>query len=114
VVGPPPQELVDPVDGDELRAGVRTLVDEWWRPGGGASQWFHDPPYRRYAVLTMCRMRYTLAEGDVVSKPVAAEWALSHVAPRWHDLIRRAAARDACGYEETLAFVRDTVALASC
>lgn len=114
MVGPPPQELVDPIDGDELRAGVCALVDEWWRPGGGAWRWFHDLPYRRYAVLTMCRVRYTLAEGDVVSKPVAAQWALSHVASHRHDLIRRASARGECAYDETLAFVRDTVVLASC
>jgi hypothetical protein len=61
-------------------------------------------------VLTMCRVRYTLAEGDVVSKRAAADWALSHVEAKWRDLI----ARDECGYEETVDFVRDTLASASC
>jgi hypothetical protein len=114
LAGPPPLELIDPISADELRAGVRALVREWWLPGRGASSWFDDPAYRRYAVLTMCRMRYTLADGDVISKQAAAQWALAHVEPRWLDLVRRAAARAECGYDETVAFVRSTVAEASC
>jgi predicted nucleotidyltransferase len=109
--GPPPRALIDPVEVDELQAGVRSLLREWWQDeGGGAWQWFHESAYRRYAVLTMCRVRYTLAEGDVVSKRAAADWALSHVEAKWRDLI----ARDECGYEETVDFVRDTLASASC
>jgi len=114
LAGPPPQELIDPVRPDELQAGVRSLLREWWQPDGGAWGWFHDGVYRRYAVLTMCRVRYTLAEGDVVSKRAAADWALTHVDARWRDLIVRAVARDECGYEETVAFVRDTLESASC
>lgn len=114
VAGPSPQELIDPVRPDELRVGVRNLLREWWQPGGGAWEWFHDTVYRRYAVLTMCRVRYTLAEGDVVSKAAAADWSLAHVDASWRDLISRAAARRECGYEETVAFVRDTLASASC
>lgn len=115
LVGPPPQELIDPINGAELQAGVRMLLREWWQPdGGGAWAWFHDAAYRRYAVLTMCRVRYTLAEADVVSKAAAVEWSLAHVDARWRDVIARAAARGECGYEETVAFVRDTLAAASC
>jgi hypothetical protein len=114
LAGPPPRELIDPISADELRAGVRMLLREWWQSeDSGAWSWFHQAGYRRYAVLTMCRVRYTLAEGDVVSKQAAAEWALAHVEPTWSDLIRRAAARSECGYEETVAFVRDTLASAS-
>jgi hypothetical protein len=114
LAGPPPAELIDPIQPEQLQAGVRALLREWWQPEGGAWSWFHDPVYRRYAVLTMCRVRYTLVEADVVSKQAAAEWSLAHVEVTWRDLIVRAAARGDCGYEETVAFVRDTLEFASC
>lgn len=115
LAGPPPQELIDPVGPDELRDGVRSLLREWWQSeASGAWSWFHEAPYRRYAVLTMCRVRYTLAEGDVVSKRAAADWALAHVDASRHNLIARALARDECGYEETVSFVRATLESASC
>ncbi len=75
---------------------------------------FDDAVYRRYMVLTMCRVRFTLAEGDVTSKPEAARWALEHVEPERHALIERAAASEDCGYDETVDFVRSTLAFASC
>ncbi len=115
LAGPPPKELIDPVRDDELREGVRQLLREWWQhDGSGAWRSFHEPAYRRYAVLTMCRVRFTLSDADVVSKQAAAKWALSHVDEQWRDLVARAAARDECGYEETVAFVRDTLESASC
>jgi predicted nucleotidyltransferase len=113
--GPPPEDLIDPVGAEDLRWGVWDILLNWWTPRLAADDdRLDDARYRAYAVVTMCRMRYTLATGDVVSKPAAAEWALVHVAENWHDLIRRAAARGECGYDETVAFVRDTLASASC
>jgi hypothetical protein len=43
--------------------------------------WFDDATYRRCVVLTMCRVRFTLAEGEVVSKPEAARWSSSTSSP---------------------------------
>jgi predicted nucleotidyltransferase len=112
--GPPPHELIDPVDAEQLRASVRDLVANWWVPMLDEASRFDDATYRRYMVLTMCRVRFTLAEGDVVSKPAAARWALDHVEPKWHSVIERAAAYRECGYDETVALVRATLAVASC
>ena len=114
LVGPPPQDLVDPVDREELRAAVRDLVANWWVPMLDEASRFDDAAYRRYMVLTMCRVRFTLAERDVVSKPKAACWALGHVEREWRPLIERAAVRGDCDYDETVAFVRSTLAAASC
>jgi predicted nucleotidyltransferase len=113
--GAPPQELIDPVTADELRAAVREAVADWWVPRVDVQpRDFADARYRAYMVVTMCRIRYTLARGDVVSKPAAARWAIAHLEPSRHSLIERAAAYGDCGYDETLAFVRETLALASC
>jgi len=37
-------------------------------------RWLDNPFYRSYGVLTMCRMRYTLQYGVVVSKAMTARW----------------------------------------
>jgi hypothetical protein len=115
LLGPPPRKLVDEVDAEQLRWAVCDVLTNWWVPMlTRPPERLLEAPYRAYAVVTMCRMRYTLETGDVVSKPDAARWALEHVAPDWHDLIQRAAARGECAYEETVAFVRSTLAVASC
>jgi len=65
--------------------------------------------YRCYAVLTMCRMLYTLAHGTVVTKPAAARWAAATLGPRWTPLIERALAWSpaaAPDLGETLALIR--------
>ncbi len=58
------------------------------------SEWRDVPHYRAYAVLTLCRILYTRAKGQVVSKPRAAGWALRSLPEAWHELVRRALAAD--------------------
>jgi hypothetical protein len=48
--------------------------------------------YQTYAVLTMCRMLYTLEAGQVISKPAAARWASQTLDSQWTSLIDRALA----------------------
>jgi hypothetical protein len=115
VSGPPPRDLIDPVSAEELRWGVCDVLTNWWAPMlERPPDWLFEPRYCAYAVVTMCRVRYTLATGDVASKPAAARWALEHVEPERHALIRRGAVRADCGYAETVAFVRETLGVASC
>jgi hypothetical protein len=115
LVGPPLRDLIDPVSTEQLRWGVCDVLTNWWAPMlERPPEWLFEPRYCGYAVVTMCRVRYTLATGDVAAKPAAAGWALEHVEPERHDLIRRSAVRADCGYEETVAFVRETLGVASC
>ncbi len=115
--GPAPSTLIDPVSGDDLRWAMLPLINEWAaeiaveetrpRQRGGQS----------YAVLTMCRILYTLALGDVVSKRAAATWAQKTIDPRWASLIARtwtsrhnpAMAADPDEVNETAAFVMFTL-----
>jgi 8-oxo-dGTP pyrophosphatase MutT (NUDIX family) len=90
VAGPAPAELIDPVSPAELRAAMRPLLLM-------RQQSLRDHPadlnfrgYQSYVVLTVCRTLYTLAQGTVVSKPVAVRWALATLDARWHPLIERA------------------------
>jgi len=67
--------------------------------------------YRSYAVLTMCRMRYTLQYGVVVSKPFAAGWAQAALDAQWAPLIQAALAWSSDivpDLGETLRFIDDT------
>jgi hypothetical protein len=41
-------------------------------------------------VLSLCRVLYTLQRGDVVSKQMAAAWAIEHFGKRWVPLIEHA------------------------
>jgi hypothetical protein len=54
------------------------------------SEWRDVASYRAYAVLTLCRILYSLTKGSVVSKPRAARWAIRHLPSEWHDLILQA------------------------
>jgi predicted nucleotidyltransferase len=89
VAGPDVRTLLDPVTADALNSAVRIILDSWWCP------MLDDPikllhlGYQAYAVLSMCRMAYTLEHGAVLSKPAAAQWMIGRL-PEYADVIRRA------------------------
>ncbi len=92
VAGPPPHTLIDPVDPRELHQAVALLMREWWGPMVDDPWPLKRSGYQAYAVLTMCRMLYTLQHGAVVSKPAAARWAREILGQHWASLIERALA----------------------
>jgi Domain of unknown function (DUF4111)/Nucleotidyltransferase domain len=92
LLGPPPAVWMDPITADDLRRATCELVRIWWAPMADTPERLYFPGYQAYAVLTMCRMLYTLACGEVVSKPAAARWAIATQDARWVLLIERALA----------------------
>jgi predicted nucleotidyltransferase len=88
--GPDPKTLIDPVSPDDLRAAMRATLEKWW------GTFLDDPAqlkrrgYQSYAVLTMCRIRYTLASGEITSKSDAVRWTKANLGARWVPLIDRA------------------------
>jgi hypothetical protein len=90
LVGPAPQTLIDPVLPNDLRRAMVSLLHGW------ATQILNDPDlmtsrgYQSYVVLSLCRILYTLDQGEVVSKPVAARWAKETLEEPWVSLIDRA------------------------
>jgi hypothetical protein len=94
LAGPAPTELVDEVPDADLRDEARatlagyarwTLEPQEWVPSG-MNRW-----KQVYAVVTLCRVLYTLEHGVVVSKRHAGEWARGRL-PEWRDLIDAALA----------------------
>ncbi len=113
LAGPAPQTLIDPVQPDDLRRAALGVLQEWWLPQLDDPVRLHSSEYQAYAILTMCRVLYTLQHGAVVPKPAAARWAQGQLGERWAGLIERALAwqQDAPFDElnETLEFIRHTL-----
>lgn len=119
VDGPPPVTLIDPISADDVRRAQVDLMRVWWAPmARNAAEANHLRPreYQTYAVLTMCRMLYTLRTGTITSKSAAATWALGVLDHSWARLIEQADAFRTGGPADTAALateddIRDTQAL---
>lgn len=90
LAGPEPTTFIDPVGADDLKQETRDILHDWWKPQLGDPTRLRRRGYQAYAVLTMCRMLYTLDSGRIASKPAAAAWARRTLAERWCGLIDRA------------------------
>jgi len=102
--GPPAAEAFPPVPPSDYVNSL--LADIAW-----AREMM--PRHADYVLLNLCRIAAYLQEGGIRSKDEGGEWALAHVAPRWHDVIRWALARyrGAPGLDVTPA---DAEAFAAC
>ena len=85
--GPEPRTFMPPVPADLLRreaaAELPTLLDD-------IATWVDIDTIawgQRYAVVTACRILYTLATAEVATKPGALEWAQRTLDPRWRPLL---------------------------
>ena len=58
------------------------------------SEWRDVRSYRAYAVLTLCRILYSARHGRVVSKRVAAKWAIKNLPEQWGEIIIQAIKSD--------------------
>jgi predicted nucleotidyltransferase len=92
IIGPPPQTFIDPVQPEQLRQAVLTLLRQNWTPWLDHPEFFTGEGYQPYVVLTMCRARYTLVHGAITTKLRAAEWAIANSDRRWTRLIKQAMA----------------------
>lgn len=91
LAGPDPRELIDPVSASHLSEQAVNHMRLWTDELEADPSAMNNRWYQPYAVLSYCRMLYTIERGSVVSKPVAARWALATLGAEWHDLIVRAA-----------------------
>lgn len=92
LVGPDPKTLIDPVNPGDLRRSVKGILNEWWFPMLEDPTWLknHGTEYHAFAILTLCRAIYTLENGAIVSKPVAARWVQSKLNEDWKQVIDQA------------------------
>lgn len=89
--GPPPTEFVPEITRAVLdEALVREtgyLRDEFENEN---SEWRDVPKYRGYATLTLCRILYSHATGEIGSKPEAAAWTRPGLPRELQDIVDRA------------------------
>ena len=90
VTGPDPKILIAPVSPADLRWAVSNILHTWFRHFLDNPAKLNSRGYQSYTVLTLCRILYTFVEGEVVSKPAAAEWAKRNIGRAWMALIDRA------------------------
>ena len=74
LAGPAIETLIDPILPVDLRRASAGVLREWWSPMLEDTTRLQSAEYQAYAVLTMCRIAYTLHVGRVAPKPVAARW----------------------------------------
>lgn len=112
LAGPAPDRLIDPISPDDLRCAAGDILQIWWLPQVEDTHRLQKSGYQTYAILTMCRILYTVAHGAVVSKAVAARW-LQEQEPAWASLVEEAVQwRNGLSMEhldETLALIRFTL-----
>lgn len=125
LAGPDPKTLVEPVVLSELRQEIILTMHKWensifTNPDEMNNRW-----YQPYAVLTYCRMLYTLYNDGIVSKLAAAEWAKTFLEDKWVGLIQRAwddrpnpslkvrQVADPDDFKSTLDFIRYSLNMAS-
>jgi predicted nucleotidyltransferase len=87
--GPPSNTLLEEVTSESLRLETLGTLRSWLEyiqtdPHSLETRWSQT-----YAVITHCRMLYTLLKGAVASKPAAVAWALEHLDSSWAGLIER-------------------------
>ena len=90
LAGPEPRSFIAPIDPQTLKAATLDVLHGWWQSQLDDPARLKRRGYQAYAVLTMCRMLYTLETGDVTSKPAAARWARPRVAEQLRGPIDRA------------------------
>jgi hypothetical protein len=90
LLGPAPTEFINPVSPTHLRQEMRRIVAEWaeflqTEPEQLGNAWLQP-----HAVLSHCRILYTVEHGVVASKRVAGLWARDTLDTEWSGLIQRA------------------------
>ena len=85
--GPGPQTFIDPVSPAQLEQAMLVNLGGWARRLLDNPEQMQFRGYQSYIVLSLCRILYTLHNGDVVSKPAAAHWAKTSLDARWTPLI---------------------------
>jgi hypothetical protein len=108
--------LIDEVSPATLGQAMRAVLAGWATGLLTRPDALRAREYQSYVVLSLCRIRYTLETGTVVSKRRAADWACGALDAKWrplisHALVDRQLPRAPAGDEavaRTLDFIRES------
>jgi hypothetical protein len=87
--GPSPKTLIDPIKPMELSSAVQERLQDWaeWARDLNDPEWQFPRRHKAYIVETMCRALYTLARGEIASKPQSIAWARQNLPEPWRALV---------------------------
>ena len=113
--GPDPKTLIDPVSPEEMREAARSEINiriDDWAGGQPLPGWLGHRGAQGFEVETVCRALYTIATGELCSKPGAFAWAMEALPAQWWTLLEwsqrynKDRTQDGSRMEEVVAFVR--------
>lgn len=113
LVGPTIRDLIDPITGDDLRQAMVAMMTVWWELMLNDPSPLNTYGYRAYAIMTMCRVLYTMETGDVLPKGAAVEWAIPRLDTKHAKLARLAVSHRNGTPQITLADVQSMIGLAA-
>jgi predicted nucleotidyltransferase len=90
LAGPDPKTLIEPISPEDLRSETSRIMRDWAQEILTQPDVLNNRWYQAYAVVSPCRMLYTMREGTITTKSRAVRWAQENLEPRWNDLIERA------------------------
>lgn len=90
LLGPAPSEFIELVTPTELRQEMRRVLTEWADYLLAEPEQLRNAWLQPHAVLSHCRILYTLDHGVVASKRAAGLWARDALDAEWSGLIQRA------------------------
>lgn len=112
LVGPPIRDLIDPISGDDLRQAMVAMMGIWWELMLDDPAPLNTDGYRAYAIMTMCRVLYTMETGDVLPKGAAVAWAIPRLDAKHAKLAHLATTHRNGTPEITLSGVQSMIRLA--
>ncbi len=90
VIGPEPAAFIPDVPWADLEQEMWSNLNFYWLPKANSRWLFLSSAWVAFAVLTLCRILYTMGRHSVTSKPAAAQYAQGILPDKWHRLIREA------------------------
>lgn len=100
------KELISPIDILEVqKACIQDLFQEW-EPKINEFKWLDNDHYQSYIVMNLCRILYTVLQGDTASKITSATWVMNEFGSKWHNLIKNA---ENWKYGEKMSFQQETI-----
>lgn len=90
LAGPDPKTLVQPVNPDEFRQEAAEVMQKWKVELDATPEMLENGWLQPYAVVTFCRLLFTVQTGTAISKLGAVRWGQEVLDPRWSGLIEQA------------------------
>lgn len=91
VAGPAPETLFPPISWELVQQEMARNINHYWLPKARTQQVkLLSNTMVEFAVLTLCRIFYTLEYRQILSKEAAGHWALTALPAIWRPLIHEA------------------------